>query len=103
MLLGAGEEGNSNAEPGSVESVDGGGGGEFNGELRLRFLVVDCPAVWGNEDADADIRPFCHDSGREKRVIATIKRTTTLGKRGVYGLAGGKVSYNLELGDSGPG
>ena len=55
-LLGAGEEGNSNAEFGSVDNVDG-GGGEFNGEVRLRFLFVDCPEVWGNEDAEEDMRP----------------------------------------------
>lgn len=75
MLLGAGEEGNSNTEFGSVDNVDG-GGGEFNGELRLRFLFVDCPEVWGKEDAEEDMRPFCHERGRAKRAITTLERAT---------------------------
>lgn len=76
MALGVGEEGKSNTEFGSVDNVDG-GAGEFNGEVRLRFLFVDCPEVWGNEEADTDIRPFCHESGSEKRVIAALGRTKT--------------------------
>lgn len=75
-MLGAGEEGKSNTEFGSVDNVDG-GGGEFNGEVRLRFLFVDCPEVWGNDEVETDIRPFCHESGREKRVITTLERPTT--------------------------
>lgn len=46
----------------------------------MRFLIVDCPAVWRCEDEEADIRPFCEDRGRMKRVIVASKGMISIGE-----------------------